>query len=252
MRKLRTAFLDDPPIHEHVHVVGLNVVEDALVVRDHERAHLRADELLDAARDHLQRVDVEARVGLVEHRDPRLQHRHLQDLDPLLLAAREAVVQVARRELARDLEAVHLGEERRPELLDGDRVVDAARARLADGVDGRAQEVGHGHAGDRVRVLEGEEEPALRALVGGRLGDVLAVEADPAAGDPVGRVAGDRVGERRLARAVRAHDRVHLVRVDREVDAADDLCAVLERDAQIGELQQGHAHMVAHACPRPD
>ena len=51
-------------------------------------------------------------------------------------------------------------------------------------------------------------------------------------------MAGDRVGERRLARAVRAHDRVHLVRVDREVDALDDLGAVLERDVQVLQLEQ--------------
>ena len=110
MRELGAAFLDDTPVDEHVDEVGLDVVEDPLVVRDHERAHLRADELLHAARDDLERVDVEARVGLVEHGHARLQHRHLQDLDALLLAAREAVVQVARRELARDLQAVHLRE----------------------------------------------------------------------------------------------------------------------------------------------
>ena len=69
------------------------------------------------------------------------------------------------------------------------------------------------------------------------LGQVLAVEEDLALGDLVGGVAGDRVRERRLARAVRAHDRVHLVRVDREVDALDDLGPVLERDVQILQLQ---------------
>ena len=78
------------------------------------------------------------------------------------------------------------------------------------------------HARDRVRVLEREEEALLRPLVGAGLGEVLAVEQDLALGDLVGGMAGDRVGERRLARAVRAHDRVHLVRVDREVDALDD------------------------------
>ena len=88
-----------------------------------------------------------------------------------------------------------------------------------------------------MRVLEREEEPLLRALVGPGLGQVLAVEEDLALGDLVGGVAGDRVGQRRLARAVRAHDRVHLVRVDREVDALDDRGAVLERDVQILQLQ---------------
>ena len=89
-----------------------------------------------------------------------------------------------------------------------------------------------------MRVLEREEEPALRALVGAGLGDVLAVEEDLPLGHLVGRVAGDRVGERRLAGAVRPHDRVHLVRVDREVDALDDLRPVLQRNVEVLQLQQ--------------
>ena len=207
-------------------------------MRDHERAHVGADELLDAFGDDLQRVDVETRVGLVEHRDLRLQHRHLQDLDALLLAAREPVVQVARGELAADLQAVHLGEELLAELRDRHRVVDAAVARLAHGVDRLAQEVRDGDARDRVRVLEREEEPGLRALVGAGLGDVVAVEQDLPLGDHVGRMPGDRVRERRLARAVRAHDRVHLAGGDREIDTLDDLGAVFERDVQVLQLER--------------
>ena len=122
----------------------------------------------------------------------------------------------------------------------GDRVVDAAVPRLADRVDRAAQEARHGHAGDRVRVLEREEEAALRALVRRQLRHVLAVEEDPALGDLVGRVAHDRVRERALPGAVRPHDRVHLVHVDLEVDALDDLGAVLERDVEVLELQQSH------------
>ena len=217
-------------------------------MRDHERAHVGADELLDAVGDDLERVDVEAGVGLVEHRDPRLQHRHLQDLDALLLAAGEAVVEVARRELARDLEPVHRGEQLLAELRDRDRVVLAAVPRLADRVDRGAQEARDGHARDRVRVLEREEEAALRALVGAELDEVLAVEEDLALGDLVGRVAHQRVGERRLARAVRAHDRVHLVRVDGQVDALDDLGSVLERDVQVLDLEQ--CHFVRSSRPR--
>ena len=78
-----------------------------------------------------------------------------------------------------------------------------------------------------MRVLEGEEEAALRALVGPHVDDALAVEQDVAPGDLVGGMAHERVGERGLAGAVRAHDRVDLVRIHSEVDPADDLGAVL-------------------------
>ena len=88
-----------------------------------------------------------------------------------------------------------------------------------------------------MRILEGEEEPTLRALVRSHLGHVGAVEEDPAFRDLVGGVTHDRVRERRLPGAVRAHHGVHLVQVDLEVDTLDDLGAVLERDVQILELQ---------------
>ena len=98
---------------------------------DHERPHFGPDELVHALRDDPQRVDVEPRVGLVENGDPRLQHRHLQDLHPFLLAAREAVVEVSRRELAAHLQPVHLRQQLLAELGDRHRVV-LPGARLAD------------------------------------------------------------------------------------------------------------------------
>ena len=116
-------------------------------------------------------------------------------------------------------------------------LVDAAVARLAHGVDRAAQEARHGDAGDRVRILEREEEAALGALVGRELGDVVAVEDDPAVGDLIAGMAHERVREGRLAGAVWPHDRVHLVRVDLEVDTLDDLRPVLERDVEILEFQ---------------
>ena len=48
MRELGAALLDDLPADEDVHEVGLDVVEDPLVMRDHECAHVGADELLHA------------------------------------------------------------------------------------------------------------------------------------------------------------------------------------------------------------
>ena len=97
------------------------------------------------------------------------EHRHLQDLRALLLAAGEAVVEVARGERAVDVEQLDRVLELGAELLDLDRL-------LALGVDRHAQEVGDRDARDRDRVLEGEEQAGLGALVGLGLGDVLALE----------------------------------------------------------------------------
>ena len=80
------------PVAQHVHEVGDDVVEQALVVRDDDERAIGGAHRVDALRDDLQRVDVEAGVGLVEDRQPRLEHGHVEDLVALLLAAREAFV----------------------------------------------------------------------------------------------------------------------------------------------------------------
>ena len=56
-------------------------------------AHLAVG--LDAARHHVEGVDVKARVGLVENGELGLEKQQLQHLDLLALAAREAHVEVA-------------------------------------------------------------------------------------------------------------------------------------------------------------
>ena len=105
--QLRAAFLDDPALEHDVDEVGLDHVQDALVVGDDQDAHVGPGELVDALGDGAQRVDVEARVGLVEDRDLGLQQRQLQQLHPLLLAAGEAVVEVAAGEVFGDVRQLH-------------------------------------------------------------------------------------------------------------------------------------------------
>ena len=175
-------------------------------------------------------------VGLVEDRDLRPQHRQLQDLHPLLLAAREAVVDVAAGELARDVDQLHRRLGLAAEVLEADLRL---AARLAVGVDRHPQVLGDGHAGDRDRVLEGHEQAGARALLGVGLGDLLAVEDDLALGDLERRVAHDRVRERRLAGAVRPHQRVDLAPRDLEVEALEDLL-VLGAHVQVANLEVSH------------
>jgi hypothetical protein len=72
-----------------------------------------------------------------------------------------------------------------------------------------ALQEGHGgDAGDFDRILEGEEHALGGALIGAISREVLAVEQDLAIGDFIARLAGEHIGERRLAGAVRAHDRM--------------------------------------------
>ncbi len=104
--QFRAARLHDATADEHVHELRLDVAQDAGVVRDQQQATVCVFGVpVDAVADHPQRVDVQARVGLVQDRDLRLEQFELQDLVPLLLTAREAFVDTAFGERRIDVEA---------------------------------------------------------------------------------------------------------------------------------------------------
>ena len=101
-------------------------------------------------------------VGLVEDRELRLEHGHLQDLVPLLLAAGEAGVHGALHDLRAHLDDLELLFHHIEELQRVDLFLAPC---LADLVVGRAQEVRVAHAGNLDRILEREEDSRLRALL---------------------------------------------------------------------------------------
>src|SRR5690606_9274033 len=97
--ELGAALLGDLAVDEDVHEVGLDVPQDARVVRDEHDARVgRLAHAVDTLGHDAQRVDVEARVGLVEDRELGLEQLELEDLVALLLTAREALVDRARGE----------------------------------------------------------------------------------------------------------------------------------------------------------
>jgi hypothetical protein len=108
--QLGATLLDDPAVDEDVHEVGLDVAQDPRVVGDEQDAEVVG--LLgpvDALGDDAQRIDVQARVGLVEQGDLGLEQLKLKDLVALLLASGEALVDVALGERRVHLEGVHRG-----------------------------------------------------------------------------------------------------------------------------------------------
>ena len=80
-------------------------------------------------------------------------------------------------------------------------------------------------------------------------GTVLAVQRDRALGDLIARVARDRVGQRRLARPVRPHDRVRLAGGHRQVHAAQHLAGHARRirhaGVQVTDLKGGHQALLS-------
>ena len=95
MREVARARAYDAALDEHVHVVGLNEVQDPLVVGHQNDSLVRPAERIDAICDDLQRIDVEPRVRLVEERQLGVEYGQLEDLVTLLFAARETFVYVA-------------------------------------------------------------------------------------------------------------------------------------------------------------
>src|SRR3954447_23540128 len=236
--ELRAALLDDPALEHHMDEVRLDHMQDPLIVGDDQDTELATalGHRVDAVRDRVEGVDVEPRVGLVEDGQRRLLERELEDLHALLLAAGETLVEVAARELLGHLHELHRGLDALTELLQRDGLL---AARVPVRVHDHAQVLRHRHARDRDRILEGHEQAGARALVGIGLRDVLAVEQDLALRDLEVRVAHDRVGERGLARAVRAHERVELAGADVQVDALEDRL-VAGGDVQIADLEVSH------------
>ena len=168
-------------------------------------------------------LDIEAGIGLIKDRHLRVEQRHLEDFHALFLAAREA-------DIERTLQHIRVDAERRRRATH--RLHEVARrqfslaARLTLGIHRRLEE-GHGrNARNFQRILEGEKKPRRRALMRFHLEDIHAVEQDFAFGDGVILLTRDDIGERRLARTVRAHDRRDFARLHREREAVEDLLTV--------------------------
>src|SRR5690606_29096549 len=105
-----------------------------------------------------------------------------------------------------------------------------------------AQEVRVCYPRNLNRVLHGEEETRLSALVDTHLGDLLPIEQDRAARDLIARVSGDRVRQGRLARTVGSHDGVGFTLPNAEVHAVEDGLRALIRfdaDVQVLDLKKG-------------
>ncbi len=225
-----------------MHHVRHDVVEQSLVVGDDKEAAVRRAHQVDPLRHDLERVDVQAGVGLVHHAVLRTQHRHLQDLAALFLASGETFVERAGRELAVDLQLVHLFIERLVVLHRID-LLTLGQPRLQR----RPYEIRDAHPRDLQRILEGEEEPGVRNLVRLLAEDALAVEQDFARLDFIVLVPCQNLGQRALASPVRPHQRVNLPFRNGQVEVLQDF-QPLDRGGQVLDLKRAHICSVGCRC----
>jgi hypothetical protein len=191
----------------HVDVVGHDVVEEALIVRDEEDAESTlaparmaltpSATMRSASMSRPESVSSMRAILGSSMAIWRISQRFFSPPEKPSLTARE----VNFRSI---LSTVHLGVEA---LVVGGGVELLALGQA--GLHGGAEEVGDGDAGDLAGVLECEEEAGAGALVGLHREDGLAVEQHITLRDGVVGVAGDGLGEGALAGAVGSHDGVH-------------------------------------------
>ena len=107
----------------------------------------------------------------------------------------------------------------------GDRIVLGQAAVLADGVQRVLQKIEVRHTRDLDGVLKRKEETFSGAHFGRHGEEVVPLVEHLALSDLVSGSSVEDVRQRALARAVRAHDRVDLSRVHREIHTAENLSA---------------------------
>ena len=145
--------LDHPAVHQQVDLVRHQVLQDALVVGDHQHAETRggASRTVCTPRPTTRSASMSSPESVSSSTARRrLEQRHLEDLVALLLAAGEPLVQVALAEGRVHAEALH-------PLGHGQADLQHREVVAAPGRHGLAEELDHRHPVDRLGVLEGQE-----------------------------------------------------------------------------------------------
>ena len=81
------AALHDATVPHDVNEIGHDVIQQTLIVSDHDDPQFRAAQGVHAFGNDPERVDVEAGIGFVHQGERRFEHRHLQNLAALFFAA---------------------------------------------------------------------------------------------------------------------------------------------------------------------
>src|SRR6266850_3264485 len=227
---------DNASIREHVHKVWNDILQEPLIMRNHQLRIVAASELVYSFGDNSQRVDVEAGIGLVEHGQFRLEDGHLKNLVLLLFAAGKAFVDRAFEKILAEIEDLHF-------LLNERQKIDGVEFRqplvLAHLVEGRFEEIGAIHAGDLDRILKGQEDPFPGAFFRIHLKQILPLVEDLTFGDLVTVATRQDCRERALAARIGAHDSVDLARIDRKVNAVQNPFAFHTR-VEVFDFKHSH------------
>src|SRR5829696_9232670 len=103
-----TALLGYPTGYEHMHVVRPDIAQNPGVVGDQQESSIPlGSKAVHTGSNDAQGVDVESGVGFIQDRESRVQQLELDNLMPLLLPAREALVEAPVGEVRVHLNPLH-------------------------------------------------------------------------------------------------------------------------------------------------
>ena len=171
----------------------LDHVEQTLIVGNDDNRLLRCEEFVDTFCHDAHGIDIETGVSLIEDRELRVEHRHLENLVALFLTAREAFVDTAARELRIELHQFTLLLHQLHKVGCLQRLLPLI---LTLGVDGSLHEVDHRHPRNLYGVLEREEQAFACTVFRFHGQEILAVEQSRAFRDRVQRVTRQHSRER--------------------------------------------------------
>ena len=210
------------------------------MVRNDQDAVVLARQLLEPLRHHTDGVAIKARIGLVEDGKLRTQHRELENFHPLLLAAREPLIEITASESRVHIQLSHTVFEFLTELSHRHQVFTLSAVGVADVGDRVPQKVGHLHAGNRDRVLKRQKQPHSGPLGRVKVHDIRPVDLDCAGRHLVLGVPDQSIRERRLARPVGPHQGVNFTLINLKVHPLQNRL-VINGDVQVSNFQRaGH------------
>ena len=199
-----------------MHKVGLNVVEQSLVVRNHDGGIVGAFECVHPLRHNSQGIDIESAIGFVEDAQSGFEHRHLENFVALFLTARKTLVHGTRRQFVVELDHGALFAHQFQKFGCAKWLLVKIFALF---VDGGTHKVDHRHTRYFHRILKTEKQAFVGAVFRRKRQQIFAIEFHFASGHGVSGVAGEHGAQRTFPRPIRTHNGVHFSRANGEVDS---------------------------------
>ena len=203
--------------------VRLDIIQQTLVVRDHDSRILWRTKLVDTICHDAEGIDIQTAIRLIENRQLRFEHCHLEDFVPLLLTTRKTFVHAAARQLIVQFHNRTLLAHQLQEVGSRNRFQPFIFTMF---VQGGTHEVHHADSRNLHRILETQENTFTATVFRFEIQQALTVEDHLPFRYFECRITDQHTAQGTFPGTVRPHDGVYLTRLDRKVDSFQYLFAI--------------------------